>query len=209
MRAFFNPRLLLLIWLGLGAAGLLYVILASSLSVKGPATPEKSAAAEVFADPALLVGEVEEFRYAFPPRMAAAEPFWRDGAEVSLADFRGKAVLVNFWATWCTPCLKELPSLDQLQADLGGDDFAVVAVAADPLGEEVAQRFFDKLDIRRLELYTDPQLRFAIASGGSSVLPVSILFDAQGREVGRLIGEADWSSPEARALVNHAIAMTH
>ncbi len=207
MRAFFNPRLWLLIWLGVGAAGLLYVILASSLSGQGGVKPEKSASTEVFADPALLIGEVEEFRYAFPPRMATATPFWRGGIEVSLAEFRGKAVLVNFWATWCTPCLKELPSLDRLQADFGGEEFAVVAVAADPLGEEVAQRFFEKLEIRHLELYTDPQLRFAIASGGSSVLPVSILFDAQGREVGRLVGEADWSSPEARALVKHAIAM--
>ncbi|MBL4619587.1 MAG: TlpA family protein disulfide reductase, partial [Marinicaulis sp.] len=124
---------------------------------------------------------------------------------VSLKDFRGKVVLLNFWATWCAPCLKELPSLDALEARLGGRDFEVVAIAADPRGPEVAAEFLDRLNITNLKLYTDPRLIFATSIGGADILPVSILYDARGNEIGRLVGEADWTSPEAIQLVESAI----
>ena len=122
------------------------------------------------------------------------------------SDKRGNVILVNFWATWCAPCLKELPSLDALEGALGGPDFAVVAVAADPSGPEAAGAFLEKLKLRNLKLYADPKLALAIATGGSAVLPVSILYDAEGREIGRYVGEADWASAEAKALIKAAIA---
>jgi thiol-disulfide isomerase/thioredoxin len=202
MRAFQNPRLWLIGWLSLGAAGLLYVILASALS-GGPAKAPR--AERPLNDVTLLVGEMADFVFAPAPRQATSATFIGDDGAMSLADFRGKTVLVNFWATWCAPCLRELPSLDALEGELGGDDFAVVAIAADPRGPGVAREFLDRLKIQHLELYADPTLAFAIASEVPSVLPVSILFDRQGREIGRLVGEADWSSPEARALVLRAV----
>ena len=201
-----TPRLWLILWSALGAALLVYVMIAASVQPAGGRPGAEARASAPLKDPRLLVGDMSDFAYAFPARSAPAETFLHEGRMVSLADFRGKAVLVNFWATWCAPCLRELPSLDALQRDLGGDAFQVVAVAADPRGPEAAQDYLDRLEIRHLDLYADPNLRFASAVGGSSVLPLSILYDADGAEVGRLLGEADWSSPEARALVSRALA---
>lgn len=203
MRILFSPRLWLFIWLGLGAVALSYVILAASLS-GGAAGAAKKPAFER-RDPAFLMGEMADFTYAFPARRAPEETFLHEGKEMTLRDFRGKAVLVNFWATWCAPCLKELPSLDALEGELGGADFQVVAVAADPRGPEVATQFLDKLGIEHLRLYADPQLSLAIAIGGAAVLPVSVLYDADGNEVGRLVGEADWTAPESKRLIGSAI----
>ena len=206
MRALTNPRLWLVVWLGLGAAGLLYVILSAALS--GPQKNSGAPASAVLHDQSLLVGEMADFVFAASPRTAPTEAFLHDGRAMTLAEFRGRAILVNFWATWCAPCLKELPSLDALEAELGGADFAVVAVASDPKGPDAAAAFLEKLNLKRLKLYADPKLALAIATGGSAVLPVSILYDAEGREVGRLVGEADWTSEEAKALVRATIAST-
>jgi hypothetical protein len=96
-----------------------------------------------------------------------------------------------------------------LQAEFGGENFAVVAVAADPKGPEAAAAFLDRLNVVNLTLYTDPKLALVIATGGSAALPLSILYDAQGREIGRLAGEADWSSPEAKSLIRAAIGTSN
>lgn len=132
-------------------------------------------------------------------------PFEFEGREMTFSDFRGKALLVNFWATWCAPCVRELPSLGALQAQLGGEDFEVVAIAADVRGPEAAARFLERLEVRNLKLYADPRLRLMSEIGGANVLPVSILIDREGREIGRIVGEADWTSPEAIALVRAAM----
>ncbi len=200
LQLFKQPRFWLLLWGGAGVAFLLYVIASASVSPK--------AAAPISAlnyDQSLLTGEMSDFAYAFPPRGAPPIAFLHEGKEVTLADFRGKVVLVNFWATWCAPCLKELPSLDALERELGGRKFAVVAIAADPRGPEVAQEFLNRLNIEHLQLYADPSLRLAFAIGGADVLPVSILYSADGTEIGRLVGEADWSAPESRRLIESAL----
>lgn len=205
MRAVFNPRLWLFIWLGLGALGLLYVILSASLSGGVEKAPRSASQAQVFSDPALAVGAMEKFVFAPEARRAPGVEFL-DGAETtSLAAFRGRVTLVNFWATWCAPCVRELPALDALEGALGGEDFAVVAVAADPKGPEAAAAFLDKLGADRLGHYADPKLSLVIATGGSAALPLSILYDREGREIGRLLGEADWNSNEAKALIKAAI----
>lgn len=208
LRVLVSPRLWLVIWLGIGAAGLLYVILSAALSGKPQEAGRHGGAAAILSDPRLQVGEMADFVYAAAERTAPAETFLHEGRQVSLAEFRGKTVLVNFWATWCAPCLKELPSLDALEQELGGEDFAVVAIAADPKGPQAAQEFLDRLNLKNLKLYADPTLSFTIATGGSAVLPLSILYDAHGREIGRYTGEADWSSAEAKALMRASIAST-
>ncbi len=200
MKVLNEPRLWLLIVGGVGLCALVYVIIAASVNPRNEGAPSAKAM-----DPALLVGEMADFEYAFPPRTAIDTPFEHEGAMISLADFRGKAVLVNFWATWCAPCLKELPSLDELEGRFGGRKFEVVAIAADPKGPQAAQVFLDRLEIKNLKLYADPRLTMAMSVGGADVLPVSILYDARGREIGRLIGEADWASPEAARLIQSAL----
>lgn len=195
-----QPRFWLVAWGGLGIVFLLYVIIAASLkpeSGSGPSAADLS--------PSLLVGEMADFEYAFPSRGAPKIPFQYRDKDMTLADFRGRVVLVNFWATWCAPCLKELPSLDQLEARLGGRDFEVVAVAADPRGPQAAALYLADLEIEHLKLYSDQNLRFASAIGGANILPVSILYDANGQEIGRLVGEADWVSEEALRLIGSVL----
>jgi thiol-disulfide isomerase/thioredoxin len=122
------------------------------------------------------------------------------GEEVSLADFRGKTVLLNLWATWCAPCREEMPSLARLEDSLGSDRFQVVALAVDKAGLAGAQKFLEQTGAKSLALFADPTAR-----GGTKLkvvgMPTTILIDAQGREIGRLVGPAAWDSPEAKRLI--------
>lgn len=118
-----------------------------------------------------------------------------EGQPRSLADFRGKVVLLNIWATWCLPCRKEMPTLDRLQAALGGDRFEVVALSIDRGGVDAVKSFYAEIGIQHLAIHVDTsnQVGFALATAG---LPTTLLIDAEGRELGRLIGPAEWDAPE-------------
>lgn len=122
------------------------------------------------------------------------------GAQHSLKDFAGRFVLVNFWATWCPPCRKEMPSLDRLQARLGGPDFQVVPVSLDRGGMDRVQSFLKDNGIHNLTAYLDPDAK-SMALFGFPGLPTSILIDRKGREVARLIGGAEWDSPPLMAKI--------
>ena len=117
------------------------------------------------------------------------------GRKRTLADFRGKVVLLNVWATWCTPCREEMPALDRLQARLGGPAFQVVAISVDQQGPAIAQRFYREIGVKSLDFYIDPSARAAFQLDAKG-LPVSILIDRQGREIGRQLGAAAWDSAE-------------
>lgn len=124
------------------------------------------------------------------------------GRRLTLADFRGKVVLLNIWATWCPPCRREMPSLDRLQAQLGGADFEVVAVSIDQGNEALflVQEFFLEIGVKHLRIYLD-QTGSAARRLGALGLPVTILVDSRGMELGRLVGPAEWDSPEAVATI--------
>ncbi|MFG1377256.1 TlpA disulfide reductase family protein [Xanthobacter sp. VTT E-85241] len=128
-----------------------------------------------------------------------------DGNVRTLADFRGKVVLLNVWATWCVPCRKEMPTLDRLQASLGGPDFEVVTLSIDRGGSEVVKKFFAEIGIQNLAICVDPSSKvgFALAAAG---LPTTLLIDRQGEELGRLIGPAEWDAPEMLAFLKSIIA---
>jgi len=127
-----------------------------------------------------------------------------DGMAIGLADFRGKVVLLNIWATWCGPCKREMPTLDGLQAQLGGPVFEVVALSIDRAGLEVVRKFYDEIGIKHLSTYID-------SSGKSSRelriagLPTTLLVGPEGRELGRLVGPAEWDSPEMIAFLRKQI----
>jgi Thiol-disulfide isomerase and thioredoxins len=122
------------------------------------------------------------------------------GAERSLADWRGKVVLLNLWATWCAPCRKEMPALDRLQQALGSEHFEVVALSVDRGGAEVSRKFLNQIDVKALGLYVDPTTR-ATSQLKAVGLPVTILIDGDGREIGRLTGPAEWDSEDAKRLI--------
>ena len=126
------------------------------------------------------------------------------GDELTLGDFGGRVVLLNVWATWCVPCRKEMPTLDRLQARLGGKDFLVIALSIDREGVAPVKRFYQELKFEKLAIYVDP------SGKGSRTLvipgvPTTLLIDRQGREIARKMGPAEWDGQEMVSLVEQTM----
>ncbi len=127
------------------------------------------------------------------------------GADHRLSEFRGKHVAVNFWATWCAPCRKELPALDALNREFGGEDFAVVTIATGRNMLPAITRLFDETGVETLPVYLDPKQALAREMTVFG-LPVTVILDPEGREIARMTGDADWSGESARAIVRALLA---
>ncbi|HEX6377125.1 MAG TPA: TlpA disulfide reductase family protein [Allosphingosinicella sp.] len=127
-----------------------------------------------------------------------------DGQPASLADFRGTPVLLNLWATWCGPCIAEMPTLDALAAR-EGERLQVLTVSQDLDGRDKVEAFFAKRGYRRLETWLDPQMAL-MAELKVDTLPTTILYDARGREVWRMAGMEDWQSGRAALLLKEGIS---
>ena len=124
------------------------------------------------------------------------------GEAASFADFRGKPLLVNLWATWCAPCVAEMPTLDALAAR--EPRLQVLAISQDLQGQQKVDAFFDQRKFERLEPYIDPELQLMGELKVQS-FPTTILYDAEGREVWRMTGMEDWEGPRARALISQSL----
>ena len=193
LRTLLQPRTLLLLFLGGGILGVVFVLLSASRPVDAPWR-------EV--PPVLLTGEVADFAPRDfprpPPEVLVAGP---GGEEVYLPDAvrAGRVTLVNLWASWCAPCLEELPSLAALAEATGAAVLPVAQERATPASDAA----FARAGVAdRLTTLRDPQLQLSrFYGGGRAQLPVTVIYDARGREVGQLAGAADWSSPEAVRLV--------
>lgn len=134
---------------------------------------------------------------------------WRDqyGNAIETADYEGKVVLLNFWATWCPPCRAEMPGIDRLAGEMEGGDFEVIALSTDRFDVERVAAFFEEIEAQHLEVHQDRRGLVARRAGVLG-LPVTVLLDRQGREVARMTGEADWDSPRAKEILSRLIEMT-
>jgi thiol-disulfide isomerase/thioredoxin len=186
-------------WLLLGGAavvGLLGIALAANVAVQRVLSPDTASLTAIAITPIR------------PPKAVPAFGFADDtGHSLSLAGFKGRAVVVNFWATWCVPCRREMSSLDRLQAKLGGPRFQVVAVSIDKQGAAVVQPFFRELGLRSLGIYLDP---FGRATSGLGIegVPATLLIDADGREIGRKLGALEWDHPAVIDALRNSFGLT-
>ena len=131
-----------------------------------------------------------------------------DGTPTTLSAFKGRTLLVNLWATWCPPCLKEMPALDALQSMLGGKDFAVVAINIDTRNLDKPKAWLAERKITALPYYADPQAKvFQDLRAARKVegMPVSLIVDTEGCELAILQGPADWASADAKALIGASL----
>ena len=139
------------------------------------------------------------------PREMLSPPFVDGkGRDLTLADFRGRVVLLNIWATWCVPCREEMPTLDALQEKMGGGDFHVLPLSIDRAGMKIVRRFYDEIGLRHLDTYLAEDIR-VMAAFAVVGLPTTILIDRDGFERGRLVGPAEWDSPEVMAQIQNLV----
>lgn len=171
-------------------SAVLIVLLADRSTLIGP-----GAAAESLGEFTPLTGRLPAPDLAFTTR---------DGATKQLKDFRGRVVLVNLWATWCGPCVEEMPSLDRLQARLG-TDLTIIALSEDRRGAALVDPFLAKIGIKSLAVYLDPKSA-ALAAFGVEGLPTSFLIDRDGDLLGKLEGAAVWDSPKMLRLLQPYLA---
>jgi thiol-disulfide isomerase/thioredoxin len=158
----------------------------------------------------LATGEVAALKVARLPEPAPTLAFQdANGHRITLADFRGRTVLLNLWATWCEPCRREMPALDQLQAVLGSPRFEVVAINIDTRNLQKPKAWLAETGVTRLAYYSDPEAKVfqdLRQAGQAEGMPTTLLVDSQGCRLATMAGPADWSSPEGRALIEAALS---
>lgn len=159
------------------------------------------AAADIAAADALRDGDMKKLGFTDPQPLPEVGLVGMDDAPRALSEFRGKWVVLNFWATWCPPCRKEMPGLGALQTELGGDRFEVVTVASGRNAVPAIEEFFAEAGVTHLTALRDPKGELSRAMGVLG-LPVTVILNPEGQEVGRLIGDAEWNAPEARAVLS-------
>jgi thiol-disulfide isomerase/thioredoxin len=180
----------------IGVAAVLYIIAQASFKPQ----PQGGLAS-------LAKGEMEKLVTPEEPTLAPSTVFHdAEGREVRLADFKGKVVVMNVWATWCGPCVIEMPTLAKLQAAYAGKPVEVVAISID--GEDAAEKA--RLFIGKhppLKFYHDRSMKLPFAlKPAAAGMPTTIIYGPDGLEKGRVAGEADWASAEARAVVDRVLA---
>jgi len=152
-------------------------------------------------------GQVAAMAPASEPRPLNLTFKGPEGQTLTMADFAGKTVLLNLWATWCVPCREEMPALNTLEQEIGGQDFEVVAVNIDTGGDEKPKTFLDEYKIGALGYYRDSSMgvfNVLKKEGLAFGLPATLLFDGKGCLLASMNGPAAWDSPDAKALITAA-----
>jgi thiol-disulfide isomerase/thioredoxin len=192
------------------AAAVLAVVLYAMKAPDGKERAENAACPGARAIAATLEplahGEIAALSVAANPQPMPELKFaGADGAETSLASFKGRTVLLNLWATWCTPCRQEMPALDRLEGQLGSKDFTVVAVNIDTAKLDRPKAFLKEIGVKNLGFYADNSAdAFQTLKGAGKALglPTTVLIDRNGCDLGVMAGPAQWDSPEAIALLS-------
>jgi thiol-disulfide isomerase/thioredoxin len=158
----------------------------------------------------LAHGEVAALAVAHTPFLVPDLAFKdANGRERKLSDWRGRTVLLNLWATWCVPCRKEMPALDALQSDLGGNAFEVVAISIDTRDAAKPLAFLKDTGVKHLAYYSDQSAKVfqeLKMAGKAFGMPTTLIVDRSGCEIGAMAGPAEWASPDGVKLVSAAIA---
>lgn len=197
-----------MLWLAAIAASAAFAIVLIILWIRLPSRAPGAISSFLAATPRLGPTLSTNIRFALRPQPTPLpELHFVDGQGrgMTFADFRGRLVLLNLWATWCVPCRKEMPTLDRLQAALGGPGFQVVPLSIDRGGLPVVKAFYRQLWLKALGIYNDPTGQ-AASDLGAVGIPTTLLVDRDGREIGRKAGPADWDSPQAIAVLRRYIA---
>lgn len=208
-RLVWNSRITAVAAVAAALLAAVYVTLAGQGNGGVAAECRAAEAAAAALDP-LAGGELAAFTIARQPENLSGLLFsGADGAPMALAAFEGKVALINLWATWCAPCRKEMPSLDRLQAALGGENFSVVPISIDTGDPERPGAFLEEIGVKDLPLYTDRTTKIfeELKARGIAVgLPVTLLLDRKGCHLGHINGPAEWDSEDGRRLIERAIA---
>ena len=150
-----------------------------------------------------IAGPMIKFVVSNPPVPVPDTPFISaDGQTIKLSNFKGRLVMVNFWATWCGPCIRELPSIDNLRRAVSDPRLEIILVSIDRGGAKIHRPFLAQLGITALTSTSDPRASLLQALKGPGI-PITLLISPQSQVLGRLIGDAEWDSPEARALIQY------
>lgn len=185
----------------IGGAALLY---ANPARIDKAATPAPAAKSELARFATGTIARLET------PAVLETAPAYvfrtREGADARLSDFRGKVVVVNVWAMWCIPCRTEMPTLARLAETYAGQDVVVLPINVDATDDDIADAT-SFIDVHEpLPLYSDPKFQLPFELPGKGKMPQTILLDRQGRIRAHFSGEADWASPEVRALIDALLA---
>ncbi len=167
----------------------------------GLVTLANPALADLAKAEAMREGDMKKLTFHSDTQPAGTAEFTTfDGEPVSLEQYKGKWVLLNFWATWCAPCRKEMPMLSELQTEFGGEDFDVVTIATGRNPPPAMKAFFDEIGVDNLPLYRDPKSALAREMGVLG-LPITVILNPDGQEVARMRGDADWASDNAKDIL--------
>lgn len=197
MTGLFNRRRAILVSLAAGVPVLVAFVAATVIYIRGA----EPVGGSIGGRPKTATASSTSFVVHEAPRSLPETSFEDgNGQPLTLADFDGKMVLLNIWAPWCLPCREEMPALDALEAELGDAAFQVVPLSVDRAGPDAVRRFYSDIGIRHLGLYIDASMQSSVDLAAPG-LPTTLLIDAKGREIGRLIGPAEWDAPEMIAFL--------
>ncbi|QIE55644.1 TlpA family protein disulfide reductase [Pikeienuella piscinae] len=187
--------------------GFIGAILYGALAVCAtPAAAGDLSADQIEALKAARAGDMTKLIFHDSPKPRLETTFETgDGAPVSVADYEGKVVVLDFWATWCPPCREEMPSLDRLKAAMADEGFDVVTVSMDRASTEKIQEFYDSVGVENLAIHREPSLRIG-SEGAILGMPTTLILDRKGREIARLQGDAEWDGPDATGMIRSIMA---